>query len=315
MKLIFFGSPDFAVPSLRGLHDAGHELELVVTRPDRPRGRSRRPVPTAAKRLAIELGLPVYQPESAKAPEATGRVRAMGAELAVVAAYGEILTPEMLAATRRGFLNLHASMLPDYRGAAPINWAIIRGETETGVTVQKVVAELDMGAVLAQRSVAIGPEETAGELTDRLALIGAGLVVDVVNRMAAGEEVEEHEQSAGNGFAARRLRKRDGRIDWTLPAEETRNRVRGLSPWPGAFCDFLGRGRAERVKIVRVHAVPAGPKASEPGEVLQAGDDGITVKAGSGCLRILELQPAGKRAMPAADFVRGRRVRPGDAFG
>jgi methionyl-tRNA formyltransferase len=314
MKLIFFGSPDFAVPSLRGLHAAGHAILLVVTRPDRPRGRSRQPQPTEVKDAACELGLPVYQPRRAGEPEAVERVRSAGADLAVVVAYGEILTPEMLAAPGGGFINVHASLLPDYRGAAPINWAIIRGESQTGVTVQRVVPALDMGAVLAQRQVDIGADETAGELSDRLAVLGAEAVVDVVGRLAAGEAVPETEQGGGNGFVARRLRKSDGRIDWTLSPEQMRNRIRGLSPWPGAFCQFRGRGRTERVTVMRADAVPAGPEAAEPGEVLQAGDDGITVKAGDGCLRILELQPAGKRPMAAADFVRGRRVRAGDMF-
>jgi methionyl-tRNA formyltransferase len=314
MKLIFFGSPDFAVPSLHGLHAAGHPIELVVTRPDRPRGRSRRRLPTAVKEAAVRLGLPVFQPRRAREPEAVARVRSVGADLAVVAAYGEILTPDMLAATRKGFINVHASMLPDYRGAAPINWAIVRGETTTGVTVQRVVPDLDMGAVLAQRTVAIGADETAGELADRLAVLGAEAVVDVVGRLAAGEAVPETEQGDGNGFAARRLRKSDGRVDWRLSPEEIRNRVRGFSPWPGAFCEFHGRSRSERVVITRAEAVAAGPKAPDPGEVLQAGDDGITVKAGDGCLRILALQPAGKREMAAADFVRGRQVRAGDMF-
>jgi methionyl-tRNA formyltransferase len=314
MRLVFFGSPDFAVPSLRMLHRAGHTVMLVVTRPDRPRGRSGRPRPTAVKEAAGDLGLPVFQPADPNAPGAVAHVRGENADLGIVVAYGEVLSAEMLGAAERGFLNLHASLLPDYRGAAPINWAIIRGERETGVSVIRMAPRLDAGPVLAERAVAIGADETAGELEGRLAAAGAELLTEVVARFARGDTPPEREQPRRTSFFARRLTKEDGRIDWSAPAAEIHNRVRGLCPWPGAYCDFEGSNRRESVHLLRVRAVPTGPKHAEPGVVLQAGDDGILVKAGAGVVRIMEIKPAGSRAMAAADFVNGRAVRAGDRF-
>jgi methionyl-tRNA formyltransferase len=314
MKLVFFGSPGFAVPSLRRLHGAGHSVMLVVTRPDRPRGRSGMPMATAVKVAAGDLGLPFFQPADPNAPGALAHLRGEGAELGVVVAYGEILSAEALATTSSGFLNLHASLLPDYRGAAPINWAIMRGEQETGVSVIRMAPRLDAGPVLAERPVRIGPDETAGQLEARLADMGAELLDDVVGRLARGELPEGREQPRRTSFFARRLTKEDGRIDWSAPAAEIHNRVRGLSPWPGAYCQFEGNGRNERVHLLRVRSAPAGPQRAEPGTVLQAGGDGIFVKAGAGVVRILEVKPAGSRAMAAADFVNGRAVRAGDRF-
>jgi methionyl-tRNA formyltransferase len=314
MRLAFFGSPDFAVPSLRRLHAAGHSIMLVVTRPDRPRGRSGRPAPTAIKKAAAELGLPVFQPADANTPGAVRHVRGERVDLGIVVAYGEILSAGMLDAAGQGFLNLHASLLPDYRGAAPINWAIIRGETETGVSVIRMAPRLDAGPVLAERRVRIGPDETAGELQARLATEGADLVADVVGEIAGGRPPEGRDQPRRTSFFARCLTKEDGRIDWTARAGEIHNRVRGLSPWPGAYCEFDRDGRSERVSLLRVRSVPAGPPHGEPGTVLQAGEDGIIVKAGEGVVRILELKPAGSRAMSAVDFVNGRGLKAGDRF-
>jgi methionyl-tRNA formyltransferase len=174
MRLLFLGTPDFAVPTLRALHSAGHRIELVLTRPDRPRGRHSAPEPPEVKAAALELGLPVYQPESANAPQTLARLREARAQLGIVVAYGELLGAELVATTDQGFLNLHASLLPDYRGAAPISWAIIRGETQTGVSIIRMVPRLDAGPVLAERRTEIGPTMTAGELSDRLAVLGAG---------------------------------------------------------------------------------------------------------------------------------------------
>jgi len=315
MRLLFFGSPDFAVPALRALHEAGHDIAVVVTRPDRPRGRGRTPEVTAVKAAALELGLPVYQPERAGSAEAVEKLRALSAELAVVVAFGEILSPELLSVTERGFLNVHASLLPDYRGAAPINWAIIRGEKTTGVSVIRMTPQLDAGPILAERRTEIGELETAGELAERLSLLGAAAVADVVGRLEKGEEIAGRPQPSRGGFFARKLTKEDGRIDWALPAEAIANRVRGLTPWPGAYCELHGARRS--VRVVLLEAVPAGAteRWDVAGTILEAdAAKGILVKAGQGALLIKRIKPSGGRTMNAADFINGYRVRKGDRF-
>jgi methionyl-tRNA formyltransferase len=316
MKLLFFGSPDFAVPALRALHAAGHDIALVVTRPDRPRGRTRKPLPTPVKEAARELGLDVFQPQRSSAPESVQRLRAVRAELGVVVAYGEILSPEVLSVAERGFVNLHASLLPDYRGAAPVHWAVIRGETETGVSVIRMEPRLDAGPILDKTRVKIGEDETAGELEARLADVGAALVAAVVDRMAAGEYPPGSPQPDAAGFFARKLTKADGAVDWSESAEAIRNRVRGLNPWPGAYCDVRAAGGRHRVTLLRVEAMASGAEAEghEAGLVLRADEEGVVVQAGRGAVRIKELKPAGGRAMNAPDFVHGYRVAAGDRF-
>jgi len=315
VRLIFLGSPEFAVPSLRALHGAGHDIALVVTRPDSPRGRSAKPLPTPVKELALNLGLEVCQPQRARAPAAVARLRAIRAQLGVVVAFGEILSSRLLSATERGFINLHASLLPDYRGAAPVNWALIRGETVTGVSVIRVVPELDAGPILAQRQVPIGDDEDAGELDARLADAGAEVIVDVVNLLAC-EEPPGQPQSTRAAFFARKLTKQDGRVDWSSSAEEIRNRVRGMTPWPGAYCDLEAGGNRHRVTLLRAETVDkaAAPHPHEPGTVIRADAEGIVVQAGASLLSIEQLKRAGGRAMSAADFVHGRHVKAGDRF-
>jgi len=326
MKLAFLGSPDFAVPTLRALHEAGHELRLVVTRPDRPRGRGRKPAATAVKQAAEELGLPVLQPRSANSPDAIDALAGSGAELGIVAAYGEILKPAVLAALPQGFLNLHASLLPAYRGAAPIHWALIRGETETGVTIIRMAPKLDAGPILAARRVAIGAGETMGELHDTLAREGAALMADVVGRISAGQDVPERPQPKSGGFYARTLTKDDGRLDWTAAAGDVCNHVRGLNPWPGAHTTFRDReGRELAVTLLQAEAAPDMPAPAapavpdadgqaEPGIVLAVEPHALLVQAGGGVVRVRRLKPAGSRAMAAEDFVHGHHVAPGDRF-
>jgi methionyl-tRNA formyltransferase len=315
VRLIFLGTPEFAVLSLHALHEAGHEIALVVTRPDKPRGRSARPLPTPVKELALQLGLDVYEPLRASARASVARLRSLQAELGVVVAFGEILTPRLLASTERGFINLHASLLPDYRGAAPVSWALMRGEAVTGVSVIRVVPELDAGPILAQRRVAVGADETAGELEARLANAGAEAVADVVALMAC-EEAPGKPQPPGSAFFARKLTKEDGRIDWSLSAEEIRNRLRGVTPWPGAFCNLEAGGEIRRVALLHAETVDrmAEPHPAEPGTVIKADAEGIVVQAGTGLLRIKQLKRAGGRAMSAADFVHGRHAKAGDRF-
>jgi len=315
MRLAFLGSPDFAVSTLRALHEAGHELRLVVTRPDRPRGRGRKPAPTAVKRAAEELGLPVFQPQSVNSREGVDALAGSGAELGIVAAYGEILKPAVLSALPHGFLNLHASMLPDYRGAAPIHWALIRGETETGVTVIRMAQKLDAGPILAARPVPIEPRETMGELEGRLAREGGALMAHVVGRLSAGQDIQGRPQPKSSGFFARALTKEDGRLDWTASAEALCNRVRGLTPWPGAHATFRDREGGElAVTLLRARPLPEAEAQAEAGTVLAVEPDALIVQAGRGAVRVEGLKPAGSRAMDAADFVHGHHVAPGDRF-
>ncbi|MFO8007640.1 MAG: methionyl-tRNA formyltransferase [Candidatus Brocadiia bacterium] len=315
MKLLFFGSPDFAVPSLRALHAAGHDALRVVTRPDKPRGRGREPAATAVARVAEELGLDTCKPKSANNAEPVRELSATGAELGVVVAYGEILSPELLEATERGFLNVHASLLPDYRGAAPINWAVMRGEQVTGVSVIRMEPELDAGPLLARREVGIGPQETAGELYDRLAQVGAELITDVVGRIERGEPVPEEPQPAEGGFFARKLTKADGRVDWSRSAAEVCNHVRGVTPWPGARCSLEHDGQRTEVTLLSVEPPGLEGPQEPPGTILRAGEKaGLVVSTGGGGVRILELKPAGSRRMSARDFIHGHAVEPGDRF-
>jgi methionyl-tRNA formyltransferase len=314
MRVVFFGSPDFSVPTLRRLDESSHEVALVVTRPDRPRGRGRKPAPTAVGREAAERGLEVMKPKTVNAPEPIGELRRVGAELGVLVAYGEILSPEVLGATERGFLNVHPSLLPDYRGAAPINWALIRGEEVTGVSVIRMSPELDAGPIVAEREVPIDPDETAGDLAERLARIGADACLEVLDRLAAGEEVEERPQPREGGFFARKLTKEDGRVEWGLPAEAIRNQVRGLTPWPGAYTTFYGDEREVRVTLVSVGAARE-ESGEKPGTVVGASEErGLRVAAGEGVIEVQRLKPAGGREMSAVDFINGYGVEVGDRF-
>jgi len=317
MKLVFAGTPEFAVPSLESLVGAGHSVALVITRPDRRRGRGQKPGETPVKRAALKLGLPLMQPQSINEPQCLARMRRTGAELGVLVAYGEILNRGVLSAPAQGFVNLHASLLPSYRGAAPIHRAIIRGESQTGVTVLKMSEKLDAGPILAQKAVPIGPDQTTGELHDVLKVAGAQLLTDVVNRLDRGERHTEREQDASRASYAPGLTKEDSRIDWTVCAGAIRNRVRGLTPWPGAYCQFAGRKRSERVALLEVEAVAelSTSASAEPGTVLSVEpDESVLVKAGQGAVRIKAVKPASGRAMAIADFVHGHGVVPGDRF-
>ena len=315
MRVLFLGTPEFSVPPLRAIREAGHEVALVVTRPDAAQGRGRQPAEPAVKSAARSMGLTVYQPRSVNRTEAAERLRAASADVGVVVAYGQILKPRVLLTARGGFLNLHASLLPKYRGAAPINWANIHGERETGVTVQRVTPDLDAGPVLAQRRVAVGADETAGELHDRLCEAGSALLVEVLGVMARGENVPALAQDASAVSWAPKLTKEDGRLDWRLGADEIRNRVRGLTPWPGATCCFVGGKRAVDVTLLRAAVGPAAGPDAPPGAVVGIGPrEEIIVRAGRGSVIIEKLKPASGRAMDAADFVHGHRVRPGDRF-
>lgn len=273
-------------------------MALVITQPDRPAGRGLHLTPPPVKLAAWELGLPLLQPKSINRPEAVETLRSLGLDLLVVAAFGQLLRPVVLQIPRLGCINVHASLLPKYRGAAPIHWAIIHGEKETGVTTFLMDEGMDTGPILLQRRTEIGPEETAGELEERLAKMGAELVVETVEKLWRGE-LEPRPQPA-NGPMAPKLHKEDGRIRWEWEAKRIHNLVRGLSPKPGAFTTWAG----ELVKILRTKVVDEDPQAGPPGFVLSRRDK-LVVAAGKGVLEILELQPAGCRIITGRDFLNG----------
>jgi len=324
MRVIFIGTPDFATLPLQAIREAGHTIPLVVSRPDARRGRGRKAAEPPVKAYAREVGIDVFQPENINAPESVQRLREAEADLGVVVAYGALLSGEVLTTTTaRGYLNVHASLLPKYRGAAPVNWAIMRGERETGVTIQRMTVALDAGPILAQKRLSIGEEETAGELHVRLCAEGASLLVSVLERMAAGERIPEHSQGGEPRSYAPKLSKRDGRLDWSLSAREICDRVRGLTPWPGACAHFAGASRSEDVTLLKLMPAPAatGEGAAAAGEHVPAGtvlgvdrQEGIAVQTGAGAVIIRELKPACGKAMSGADFAHGRHVEQGDQF-
>ena len=292
------GTPDFAVPALEALVAAGHEVAAVYTRPPRPGGRGQRPRPSPVAARAAALGLEVRAPASLKRPEAAAEVAALGAEVGVVVAYGLILPQPVLDAVPRGCLNIHASLLPRWRGAAPIQRALIAGDAETGVSIMAMEAGLDSGPVLLAEALPIGSGDTAGTLHDRLAALGARLIVEALGRLDGLVPVP---QPATGVTYASKIDKAEARVDWGRPAAEVDRLIRGLSPFPGAWAEVGG----ERVKLLMSEAVAGG---GVPGTVL---DERLTVACGEGAVRLLRLQRAGREAMEAEAFLRGLPLRPG----
>ena len=315
MRIVFMGTPRFSCPALEALRKAGHDVALVVTKPDKPRGRSGRPAPPEVKELARRLGLRIIQPEDVNSVDAQGRVREAGPDVIVTAAFGQKLGNELLAIPRLGGINVHASLLPKYRGAAPINWAILRGESETGITIFRMAERMDAGEIISQAAIPIGPAETAGELTERLAALGADLLVKALDDLAAGRATFRPQDLQG-ATRAPMLKKEDGAVDWTRPAPDLCNFVRGMTPWPGAFTHHLGAGREPiRLALLAVEAVPADDQPYlGPGTVATVAKGCVTVATGRGLLRILRLKPAGGRELSAEEYARGHATRPGDRF-
>lgn len=321
MRLLFWGTSDFALPTLRALH-GDHEVAAVVTQPDRPAGRGRSTRPTPVRRLADELGLPSLQPEKPRGEAFLGRLAELDPELSVVAAYGEILTREVLEAPSRGSLNVHASLLPELRGAAPINWAIIRGHERSGVTVMRMVRELDAGPILAQESVPIGPEATAGELFERLSELGADLLLRTLDALERGE-VEERSQDETAATYAPKLDRESARLDWERSAVELDRWIRGCDPWPAAWSELRGGGGGDEGLAVQLFAPrvagrstgEVGASGVPPGTVVLAdAKEGLRVATGEGLLEIGEVKPAGRKRMTAAAWIRGRGAEAGDRF-
>jgi methionyl-tRNA formyltransferase len=305
------GSPGFAVPCLRALRDR-HDVALVVSQPDKPAGRGGQLTAPAVKAAAQELGLPVIQPRSARTGELRDAMVATGAELAVVVAYGKILPKAVLDALPRGCINVHGSLLPKYRGAAPVQWAVIHGDAETGVSIMQLDEGMDTGPVYLERRVAIDPDETAGELLDRLAPIGAEALLEVIAALAAGMARAVPQDHAVASHAAM-LAKTDGAIDFGQPAAAVAARVRGVDPWPGAYATLRG----QQVKLFRARAVPAdvGSAAAAPGTVLAIDAAGVRVACSDSAVVIRELQAAGRKRLAAAQFAAGRGIAVGDVLG
>ena len=304
MRLAFLGTPEFAVPTLGALAAAGHIVARVYTQPPRPAGRGRAPRPSPVARAAEALGLPLATPESFRDPAVLADVAALGLDVAVVVAYGQILPQAALDVPRRGCLNLHASLLPRWRGAAPIQRAIMAGDTETGVCAMQMEAGLDTGPVFACARTPIGPKDTAATLHDRLAELGASLMVRTLAALAAGEAVATPQPAEGVTYA-RKIDKAEARIEWSLAAAELDARIRGLGPFPGAWCEIAG----ERVKVLLARPSPG---AGAPGEVL---DDDLLVACGEGALRLESLQRASRAPVDRVGFLRGFPVPAGTRLG
>jgi methionyl-tRNA formyltransferase len=304
LRLIFMGTPDFAVPTLRALLEAGHEVAAVYTQPPRAAGRGMGLRKSPVHQAAEQAGLPVLTPERLKSAEKQERFRAFHADAAVVVAYGLILPKAILEATRHGAFNLHASLLPRWRGAAPINRAIMEGDKETGVSIMRISEGLDAGPVCLEARVPIGPDQTAGELHDELALRGARLMVHALSALEKGQLDcrPQHDEAA---TYAPKLDPHETRINWRLYARDVHDRIRGLSPHPGAWFELEINGKRERIKALR-STLASGSGA--PGIVL---DDRLTIACGEGALRLTEVQRAGKKSMAAEDFLRGVTLRRG----
>lgn len=310
LRIVFFGTPDFAVPTLHALHDSRHQVVGVVTQPDRARGRGQRSQASPVKQLAEQHGLTILQPARLRDEPFLEALRALDADLGVVAAYGKILNDAVLAAPRLGLVNVHASLLPKYRGAAPIHRAVMAGDTMTGVTIMRVVKALDAGPMISSVTRPIGEGETSAEVEHDIARLGARALVEAVDALAEGR-ASETPQNESQATYAHKIEKADGVIDWSRPAREIHNQIRGLHPWPHAYSDLLG----ERTIILRseVDRDRQDPRV-EPGTVLDARHDRLTVQTGDGVLRLLMLQREGRRPLTAREFLAGRHVEPGTKF-
>jgi methionyl-tRNA formyltransferase len=307
LRLVFMGTPGFASPSLQRLIERGEEIIAVVTQPDRPKGRGQQLTPPPVKTLAEKHGIPVLQPLKVRNPEFIDSVKEMEPDLIVVVAFGQILPKALLDIPRYGCINVHASLLPRYRGAAPINWCIINGEAETGVTTMQMDAGLDTGAMLVRKATPIDPDEDSSSLHDRLSIIGAEALSETLDLLADGKLVSREQDDALSCYAPM-LKKEDGTIDWGKTAQTVKNLVRGMTPWPGAFT-FLD---SVTLKICRA-SVAHGSGA--PGTVLQVGKKGIEVACAGGSVIIEELQLEGRKRLKAADFLAGCKIEPGTILG
>lgn len=309
MKVIFMGTPDFSVGTLAALVEAGHEVVLAVTQPDKPKGRGREMQYTPVKEYALEKGIPVYQPGKVRRPECIEELKKYQADVCVVIAFGQILPKEILEMTPYGCINVHASLLPKYRGAAPIQWAIINGESISGVTTMQMDEGLDTGDMLEKAEVPLGEKITGGELHDLLAEAGAKLCVQTLEKLEKGELKPEKQGETPTAYA-RMLDKKLGNIDWTRPAVEIERLIRGLNPWPSAYTTW----NEKTMKIWDADVVDE-EKTAEPGTIIEVTKQTFSVQTGEGALRINELQIPGKKKMSADAFLRGYQVKTGEKLG
>lgn len=311
MRIIFMGTPDFAVETLRQAAHAGHEILGVVTQPDRPKGRGKALQPTPVKETAVELGLKVYQPRSVKDADFVNVLKQLKPDIIVVVAFGQLITREILEIPRYGCVNVHASLLPKYRGAAPVQWAVLSGEKESGVTVMRMEEGLDTGAILAQEAIPLEADETGGSLFEKLSLLGAGLLVKTLKKIEEGTVTAQPQPAESPTPYASMIQKSMGRIAWTRDAAEIERQTRGLNPWPGAFTHLNGK----TLKIFKCSVCGSdyikGLSDAVPGQVTLTDERGIYVKCHQECLRIEELQLEGKKRMPAGEFLRGHAVKAG----
>ncbi len=309
MRIAFLGTPEFAVPSLERLVESGFDIAAVVTQPDKPKGRGRKLAAPPVKEAAVKFGLPVYQPEKLKTPETVEFFRNLNVEAMAVVAYGKIIPQAIIDIPPLGLVNVHSSLLPKYRGAAPMQWAIAEGETRTGVTTMLIDAGLDSGDILLVKETEIGPDETAVELSERLAQMGADLLVQTLRGLKEGT-IRPIPQDHEKATYAPMLTREAGRIDWRWPAQKIHNRVRGFQPWPGAWTTF--RGKMLHIWKSRVAGAPA---VGEPG-AFQPGRKRVLVNCGEGtALELLEVQPEGKKRMPASAFAHGQHLEGGERLG
>lgn len=309
LRLVFFGTPAFALPSLRALASSRHTVAAVVTQPDRPRGRGQRITPGAVKVAAVELGLPVLQPERIKDANFSADLVALKPDLGVVAAYGKILPAALLELPRLGMINVHASLLPRWRGAAPIQRAILAGDDQTGITIMRVIAELDAGPMLAAAPTPIAPNETSVDLERRLAALGADLLVETIEALARGPVTEQAQEAAHVTYAAR-LERRDGRVAFDLPAIAIHNAIRGLQPWPLVWATLNGK----RIALLASEPIAGESVSGSPGTIVRVEPDAIDVATGAGAIRLTRVQLEGRPAVPVRDFLNGHPTRPGDRF-
>jgi methionyl-tRNA formyltransferase len=314
LRLVVMGTGPFAVPLFRALLASRHSVVALVTQPARPAVGKKSPPASPMRVVAEEHGTPIFDPPSINTDEARAVLRSYAADLFVVADYGQILAPETLATARLGGINLHGSLLPKYRGAAPINWAVYKGDAETGVTVIEMSSRVDAGPCLAKASTPIDPEENAVELERRLSELGAPLIVDVVDRLAAGT-IEPLPQDATQATGARRLRKTDGEVDWRRTAREIKNQIRALEPWPRTSTHWLRAGGEPMRLILADVEVVDETSSVEPGVLVRVEKESFDVATGNGVLRVRTLQPAGKRQLGAGEFLRGYSLKPGDRLG
>jgi methionyl-tRNA formyltransferase len=310
LRVVFFGTPQFAVPSLEHLIRSPHQVVGVVTQPDRPRGRGQKVTDAPVKATAVQHNLPVFQPARLRDPEVADTLTQWAPDLGVVAAYGKILPESVLNLPRLGMINVHGSLLPQYRGAAPVQRAVMDGVPQTGITIMRMVAALDAGGMFAKVTRPIGPDETSDVVERDLANLGAPLLIEVIEDLAAGRAIEEPQDEALSTYASK-ITKEEGLVDWTLPAVAIHNRVRGLYPWPHAFTYLDG----ERLILMRTHVVNETTEAA-PGTVVDVAGGLLHVATGSsGRLAIDEIQPEGRRAMKTRDYLAGHPIQPGARFG